>query len=245
MKKLVMCALVISAMAVSAAEVTVKNDAAFSPGGYVNIKNINGKVTVRGWDKNEIKLVAVKKGSDDQLGDWKILFDVDGDQANIEVQRPAKRKKGWFGGYKNNVSIKMELWVPREVALVARTTNGGLNVEGIQGRLDAQTTNGKVSISGISGSIDARTTNGSVVAELVEHNGDDMNFRTTNGSIKLKAPASLAADFSAKTTNGSIKSGLPMDVSDKSRKRLEGSLNGGGAQVTMKTTNGSISITEI
>ena len=72
-----------------------------------------------------------------------------------------------------------------------------------------------------------------------------MNFRTTNGSITLTLPSDLRAGLTARTTNGSVQTDFPITVQGTFRKnRLEGEINGGGASIELRTTNGSIRIRE-
>ena len=74
---------------------------------------------------------------------------------------------------------------------------------------------------------------------------EDMKLRTTNGGISLALPADVQATLSARTTNGSVSTDFPVTVQGTFRKnRLEGDLNGGGANLDLKTTNGSIKIRE-
>jgi hypothetical protein len=65
----------------------------------------------------------------------------------------------------------------------------------------------------------------------------------TNGGIKLRLPSDAKANISASVTNGGISAdGLAIEVTESSRRRLEGRLNGGGPQVRLEGTNGGISI---
>ena len=58
--------------------------------------------------------------------------------------------------------------------------------------------------------------------------------------------ADIRADLSARTTNGSVQTDFPVTVQGTFRKnRLEGELNGGGASIELRTTNGGIRIREL
>ena len=86
--------------------------------------------------------------------------------------------------------------------------------------IDVSNTNGLVTVSGISGKVVART---------------------TNGGVTLTVPESAKADVSASCTNGGISvSGVKLEVSEQSRRRLEGKLNGGGTPIELHTTNGGV-----
>ncbi len=50
----------------------------------------------------------------------------------------------------------------------------------------------------------------------------------------------------ARTTNGSVRTDFPITVQGTLRKnRLDGEINGGGAALELRTTNGSIRIEEL
>jgi hypothetical protein len=61
--------------------------------------------------------------------------------------------------------------------------------------------------------------------------------------LKLRLPSDAKATISASITNGGIDySGLSLDTTEASRRRLEGRMNGGGAPVRIEGTNGGIVI---
>jgi len=75
---------------------------------------------------------------------------------------------------------------------------------------------------------------------------EDMEISTTNGGIKVYFPGDLKADLYARTTNGSIYTDFPVRIRGRwNRRKLQGRINGGGAYIELRTTNGSIKILEI
>jgi len=60
--------------------------------------------------------------------------------------------------------------------------------------------------------------------------------------VTLMLPEKAKATVSASVTNGGINVGSldNFEVTEKARRRLEGKLNGGGTEVELHTTNGSI-----
>ena len=68
-----------------------------------------------------------------------------------------------------------------------------------------------------------------------------MRFETTNGSITLLVPDSFAANVEARTTgSGLVRTKLLMATKTVNPRELRGTINGGGAQLGMYTTNGNI-----
>jgi DUF4097 and DUF4098 domain-containing protein YvlB len=72
--------------------------------------------------------------------------------------------------------------------------------------------------------------------------GGKIALRTTNGGLTLTLPETAKADISASCTNGGISAGSleKLEITESSRRRLEGRLNGGGTPIELRTTNGGI-----
>jgi hypothetical protein len=91
-------------------------------------------------------------------------------------------------------------------------------------RLDVRTVNGGLEIRGASSEVVARTTNGPVRAES---SGGPVSAHTTNGPVYARmTTVGDARDLDFVTTNGPVIVEMPDDL---------------GAQVSMSTTNGSVS----
>ena len=231
-------------------EDTIEKTLPFAAGDRLSVSNTNGDIEVSTWDRDEIEIEAhkkVKSSSDDRAEEafeaLKVVIDESAGGITISTEYP-KSKGGWFGNV--NSQVRYSIRVPQRADLELETVNGKVVVEGIQGQIGLQSTNGGVRVQDAGGSVTARTTNGSIDCELREVSDDeDMNFRTTNGSITLTLPSNVQATLSARTTNGSVSTDFPVTVQGTFRKnRLEGDLNGGGASLELKTTNGSIKIRE-
>lgn len=226
---------------VNAAEEKIDRTMAFNSGGEVTLQNVNGKVTIRGWDRNEIRIVAVKKARSgdarEKLERTQVQIEADGDRFIVETVLPKERK------WRNNVSVAYELWVPSETNVNARTTNGAMALEGVWGDLNLRSTNGSVKALDAGGRINAKTTNGSITVEMGSYEGGDMELISTNGSINFTGPEDLAVNVQASCTNGTVRTDYDMLIKGEvSKRRLNGSINGGGNALTMRTTNGSIRI---
>lgn len=123
------------------------------------------------------------------------------------------------------------------------TTNGAVHAEGTQGAVKAHSTNGAIRLVGVAEGCNAHTTNGNITVELVSLSGQGCQIHTTNGAIHLTLPENVRADLQASTTNGRVTSELPLSVQGPfSEKGMEGTINGGGPPVKLRTTNGNITI---
>ena len=149
----------------------------------------------------------------------------------------------WMFGNNVNASVTYDVTVPRAMSLDIEDTNGAVEVSDVRGSHKIGTTNGHITLARCGGDVDAETTNGGINAELLEVTpGKAVRLETTNGRISLAAPPTLAASIDAANTNGSINTELPVTSTRMRRHTLHGTINGGGPEVRLRTTNGSIEI---
>jgi DUF4097 and DUF4098 domain-containing protein YvlB len=123
------------------------------------------------------------------------------------------------------------------------TVNGGLELTGLKGRVVLETTNGGIKAHDVGGPIEATTTNGGVDVALTQVADEGVKLGCTNGGISLRLPADARATIRASVANGGIHtSGLEIDTTQSSRRRLEGRMNGGGPRIDLEGTNGGIDV---
>jgi DUF4097 and DUF4098 domain-containing protein YvlB len=147
-----------------------------------------------------------------------------------------RNHRGW--------SVSYEIWAPSKTDLRLSSTNGGLEVEGIRGRLDLETTNGGISLQAVSGDVNAETTNGGINVDLTGRRWDGvgLNARTTNGGVKLYVPDGFNADLEASTTNGGMDFEFPVTIQGRLNKRITTKLGDGGPPIRLETTNGGVTV---
>jgi hypothetical protein len=194
-------------------------------GGEVEIINTNGTIDVQPADgsKVEVRAERIAKATSDD-GARELL-----PRIAITEQTSANHvtvKTEGLGGMMIGASVEVRYHVkaPRTVAVRARNTNG------------------QVTITGMAGPIVAHTTNGAVVMDL-DAVAQKVEAATTNGAVTLTLPSDAKADLTATVTNGAISvSGLKLETTEQSRRRVEGKINGGGPPVELHTTNGGVRI---
>jgi len=128
-------------------------------------------------------------------------------------------------------------------AVTAGTNNGAIRAGGIDGQCELSTTNGSVHVSGRLDTLKVSSGNGSVVAEAEAGStvASAWSIRTTNSSVNLAVPRDLKASFDASTSNGHVTMDLPGEGS-RGESEARTALNGGGREVSVRTTNGAIHI---
>jgi hypothetical protein len=214
-----------------------------SPGGEIRIVNTNGLIDVEGVDGStvEVRAERIAKGSTEAaakelLPRIVIKEDAKPDRVSIETERMSGIMIG--AGFE----VRYHVRAPKNALVNVTNTNGLVSVTGFTGKVVAHTTNGGVKGSGLRGGVDARTTNGGVTIDMASLGPDPIVLETTNGGVSLALPEKAKATVTASCTNGGISVGAldNFEVSEKSRRRLEGKLNGGGTSVELHTTNGGV-----
>jgi DUF4097 and DUF4098 domain-containing protein YvlB len=214
--------------------------------GRVEIGNVNGKITVEGSSGNTVDVTATKKArgatsdaAKAALERATILEEVT--PARVKIDTKIARMEGIvFNG--GNLHVEYLVKVPVGAEVRFTTTNGGIDVRDLQGRITAETTNGGVTARNIGGSIEATTTNGGLDIDLARVADGGVKLECTNGGIRVRVPRDAKASISASIANGGIDAGdLALETSgENSRRRLEGKLNGGGPRIQIEGINGGI-----
>ena len=217
-----------------------------SADGRFEIRNTNGTVTVEqstAPDTVEVRAERIAKASSDEaaqsvLKQIEITEDVRPDVERLETKAP----QSW----RQNHEVRYFIKVPKSIKVEARTTNGGVRLNGIANEVIASSQNGGIKGDGLSGHVDANTTNGGVEIGLDALANDGVRLETVNGGVQLQLPKTAKADISARCVNGGVHVDDQLSVEstgEKNRRRLEGRLNGGGSRIELATTNGGIHIT--
>lgn len=235
-------------------------------GGELRVENTNGGITVEAWDRNEVRVEAVKQvkapSAEKAREAMKALrIEVQPSAGALEILTRYPRKGDgffdWLTGSNVNMSVTYKIKAPRELVADLQSTNGGVRLVGTRGRAELTTTNGGVSVEDVegnlrlrstnggltvvdaAGTLDGVTTNGGITAHLTEVDGD-ISLRTTNGGVTLRLPESLRATVDIATSNGGIHSDLAVEGGEKTRRSLSGDINGGGGKLLVRSTNGGV-----
>jgi putative adhesin len=219
-----------------------------SPGGHLEISNVNGKIDVEPATGNTVEIVAEKsargassEAAKEALRLIEIVETVS--PSSIRIETKMQRTGGVFN-HGGNTQVHYTVKVPASAEVKFTTVNGGIELTGMAGRVKAETTNGGVKAHGVSGPIEASTTNGGVEVELTSMPEGGVKLECTNGGIELRLPSSAKATISARITNGGINTnGVEISpTGDSTKRRLDGTMNGGGPRIDIEGTNGGIRI---
>jgi DUF4097 and DUF4098 domain-containing protein YvlB len=217
--------------------------------GRVSLGNINGSVRVTAWDRNEVKVDAVKMAyRRDRLDEAKIEIRSDTGGIHIETQYPHRTQTftDGEGRYNNPATVEYTLMVPHNARIDSiEIINGNLDIDGITGDVKASSINGRVSAHELMGEVKLSTINGKLDAMFGRLNESSaISLGSVNGPVLLTIPSDSNAELKAGTVHGSITNdfGLPVRRGDYVGRDLAGQLGQGGARIKLGNVNGSITI---
>jgi DUF4097 and DUF4098 domain-containing protein YvlB len=214
-------------------------------GGAVEIVNVNGQVSVEPSEKDTVEVRAERtaKSSTDEAAKA-LLAKIDIHETvtptRIQIETRAPKTSG-----RDSHEVKYFVKIPPGSSMRARTTNGGIQLAKLTNDVVAMTVNGGVKGQDLSGSVDATTTNGGVEVSVTDVGPKGLRLESTNGGVTLAVPRTVHADVSARVLNGGMHVGDDLSLTvtgERSRRHLEGQLNGGGPRIELATTNGGIHI---
>jgi DUF4097 and DUF4098 domain-containing protein YvlB len=230
-------------------------------GAAVTVENVNGNISIAGWDSSYADVRAVKSTSKDrsELAKVSIETSLDG---GLRVKTTVAQSKGFFVRSFPSVNVEYTIRVPAsamvqmvqtvngDISLVntqgtpsLTNTNGGVKTQGVRNIARARTTNGSIEIIGAGNVSDASTTNGSIRAGVIPRD-QPMNFSSVNGSIRLTVAPGSSANVDLRTVNGKITvpDGFTLRSGEISKHNISGRLGSGGSAISAKTVNGDISL---
>ncbi len=180
------------------------------------------------------------RGNDSEsriLSDYDLNVVVDGNDIQVTAERRSKLSN-WLSGIFNR-SLEIDIVMPRVFDANLTTSGGAIEVDDLDGDLEAHTSGGAVRVSSVSGLLLARTSGGSIT--IGEAQGE-ARLRTSGGGIRVDRSLS---SLSAHTSGGTIEI-------DDARGSVEASTSGGSLQAvfrdqpisdsTFSTSGGSITI---
>jgi DUF4097 and DUF4098 domain-containing protein YvlB len=210
--------------------------------GRIELENINGPVEIKAWDRDEVKVDAIKRaGSKQDLDEVQIKIRSEKDSLSIRTEY-SKRDHTWTR--ENPGSVDYVLTVPRNARLGdINLINGNLEVEGLNGEVRASCVNGRLTARNLGGRTELSTVNGKLEASL-DRLAAPVEVSSVNASVLLTLPSDAKADIEASTVSGSISNDFGIAVANHHfvGHELNGELGGGGTRVRVSNVNGRIEI---
>ncbi len=199
----------------------------------VDVENVQGRVDVTGWDRNETELVAVLESDKDKLE-----YEATGTQVRIKVSRPDRKYR-----HDEDEDAILTLRVPRGARLSVDTVSADIKVAGVRGEQDLGTVSGTLETQAYDEVVDVSAVSGDVT---VAGTGGKAAVRT--GSVSGTTVVNgIRGSYEGKVVSGDIHA----TVAAASRLRL-GTVSGdidinaeltGDARVDMESISGNVKFT--
>jgi hypothetical protein len=123
------------------------------------------------------------------------------------------------------------------------TSGGSIKIGNAYGKVHAHTSGGGITVNEVMGTIQADTSGGSVKAYISQQPKGDCRLKTSGGSITVYLAEDISLNVDAGTNGGSIHTDFPVTIQGKiSKKELKAQINGGGPELYLHTSGGSIYI---
>lgn len=208
----------------------------------VRVTTFDGSIQIQSWDRPDVLIEIEKRGpSRESVDGLQITSEQRGDVVELEVKRP-RRESSFTVGFNRTASARLIVSVPRRADVRARSGDGAIRIERVDGRIELLAGDGSIRATDVSGELTFNTGDGSVTVDGAEgrldiETGDggvnvsgkitSLRAQTGDGSIVFRAQpgTEMSADWDITTGDGGVSLYLPRDF---------------GAELDAHTGDGSI-----
>lgn len=194
---------------------TIRRSFNLSPGGRLEIDNIDGFIHVAGGAGSQVEATIEKRiraESKDRLeaarNEVKLDISQQGNAVRMYVDGPFRGRNGdshyseQRAGYR--VEYAYEIQAPAGTELALKGMDGAIVVTGTSGSFDIHGLNGGIDMREISGSGTAQTVNGPVKISYAGNPKAASAFHTVNGPVDAYFQPGLNAELQFQTVNGGV-----------------------------------------
>ena len=207
-------ALACAALAPAWAATPIDQVRPLDPRGRVEIDNLKGRVEVRAWDRQEVRVTG-------SLGDGveKLVIDGDRDELRIEVKYPNRSRNTEPTMLVVQVPLQAELEIetvsadidvhgvaPRELSL--QSVSGDIVANGAPRRASVESVSGDVNVTFNSSEVEASTVSGDLV--VAGRLTGEASVETVSGDLRFDSRGERLRKFSAGSVSGNIAARLAL-----------------------------------
>lgn len=156
-----------------------------SAGTRLSLENVGGEVTIRAWDRNQVRIQATHS-SRTRVG-------IRVSESVLRLTPQGSRGMGVMGGMVDYV-----LTVPAAMDIQLGGMFADVSIEGTRGSVSVNTVEGNISVKGGAGTLELATVNGKVT---VEGANARLNVRAVSEDIEL---TNVQGEIQAETVSGDV-----------------------------------------
>jgi DUF4097 and DUF4098 domain-containing protein YvlB len=192
----------------------------------LDLKTFAGRIEVISWDRPEVLVEIEKRGQDkESVSKITLTAEQKGSAISVDVRSTARTNFVGIGSF-TSPSARLIVSVPRKCNITARSGEGSIALERVDGVLDLRTDDGSIrvvesagqllaesrdgsmTLDDVTGHVEARTNDGSV---RVSGTPGVLRVRTGDGSVSLRIRdgAIMTDDWMVTTNDGSVTVELP------------------------------------
>lgn len=171
--------------------------------GKVFLGNISGDIAIKAWDKEEVRIEAVKTSTaasaekaKENAGRVSVDISRDGEELRIEAKYP-EGKKHW-GDDSLNVSVDFRLWIPAKASIKVKSVSGDAAFDHIGGAVETALVSGGIVLQDTTGAVNLHTVSGDL---RIEDAKGDVTLKTVSGDILMKG---IRGSIEAETVSGDV-----------------------------------------
>lgn len=195
----------------------------------VRLTTFDGSIEIRSWERPEVAIEIEKRGATRESVDaLEIQSNQKGNTIELEVKRP--RSEAFDGvGFHRTPTASLIVSLPRRSDVKARSGDGSIKLEMVEGRIELRTGDGSIRVTDVSGELLFDTGDGSVTVDgaegkLIAETNDGgvsvsgrltaVRLRSGDGSIAFRAMpgTKVLDDWEITTGDGGVSLYMPPDV---------------------------------
>jgi len=207
------------------------------PGGELHAVTFNGSIDLEGWDRNEVQLVA--KIREYRQGDVRFTAESKDGRVTIRAERENAREGARptvvIFGLNESGGASLTVKMPRKTFATLHSSNGRIEIRGVDGEIDANTTNASIIANEIGAKARLTTSNGAVSADGVK---GELFVRTSNSGINA---SDIAGEADLRSSNGRIEVRRVSGKTEATTSNASITAEEIGAFAKLTTSNGTIS----
>jgi DUF4097 and DUF4098 domain-containing protein YvlB len=173
----------------ASAEQSITKRATVLPDATIEVSNVQGRVEVTAWDRNDVELVAELENSKDELE-----FEATDRHVRIEVDRPHGRY------HDDEDDANLTLRVPKGARLIIDTVSADITIVGVRGEQTLESVSGTVETQAFDAPVSLSSVSGEVIA--TGHGGKaDVTTENVSGSTTVTG---IRGNYQGEVVSGSI-----------------------------------------
>jgi DUF4097 and DUF4098 domain-containing protein YvlB len=220
---------------------------ALAKDGKVYLNNISGDIEIRTWDRDEVKIDALKVSEASSLSQAKencglVTIEVTKEAGLLRIETKYPHKKTFWGGDSVNVSVNYKLWIPAKASAEVKSVSGDVDLEAIGGAVKTGLVSGSVTLKKAAAGADLNTVSGELTLEDITGN---VYLKTVSGDIDITR---VKGSIEAETVSGGVEMREVTEAGSISAKSLSGDVIYQGkidprGRYTLKSHSGDLTMT--